>query len=351
MFFSNHLQSSRVIDNDFMRNLMRVAVSAIMKNNYKYIQEWINHYLSIGFDTVIIYDNNDVSDNRRISPIPYGRVIVHDYRSKYSAQLDAINNCYKQYSKSFDYIAFFDSDEYLILNKWRNVHDMLNEFKGADIVSVGWINYDDMGIIKRDESIPVNKFFTRPSKIGNTHHHYKNFIKTGINNIYIHQHSIESRGKSLSNIVRVDLNHMRIDPEEYLVQYLEMNPFKNAFIKHVMTKTLIEYINEKAFNGKPTGVNDKTTGKSFGYFFDINERTPEKERIVNNFIKDYENRCTYRFLLNPTFASVKKYTDEKYNIVIVSDEKFANYLNRTNRIIIMDILQASAKYPSLEILR
>ena len=323
---------------------MKVCLCAIVKNNYKYNEDWIRHYLSLGFDKIIIYDNNDIDDKRKLKIPDIRRVKIENWRSEWNAQLKAYEDCYKKHSNDYDWFAFFDSDEYLILNKWKSVKEMLNDFDDTDILAINWINYDDMGILTRDESIPVNTFFTRRARKQNEFFHYKQFIRSGIPNMDIHQHSIVSQNP---NIIRRNIVHK-------IIPYEDFRTFTNheeAFIKHVPTKTLKEYIEEKAFNGKPTGVNDKTTGKSFGYFFDFNERTPQKEQMIKEFIETRNKNLKPVFLMRPTAASVRRYSSSPFGIVITSDETYKNYLNRPSRILIMPIAEASQTFENLEIIR
>lgn len=48
---------------------MKNAVVAIQRLEGKYLQEWVGHYLSLGFDLVIICDNNQLSDNEDVTEI------------------------------------------------------------------------------------------------------------------------------------------------------------------------------------------------------------------------------------------------------------------------------------------
>lgn len=329
---------------------MRICVCAIMKNNHKYLSEWVHHYLSIGASKVIIYDNNDIADERnlknyiRVFDRPYVEIV--NWRSVWSGQLPAYEDCYNRYSKKFDWFGFFDSDEYLILNKWKNLEEMLEEFPDNDLLAINWLNYDDMGVIERDESIPVMKFFTHVADKWNDFFHYKQFIRSGIDGIELHQHNIVVKDPSL-NLLRTNIVHSEIPMSEFITKEFH----DEAFIKHVLTKTLKEYINEKAFNGKPTGVDDKTKGTSFGYFFEVNERTPEKEQVIEDFIEYRNSKLQYYFLLNPTYESVKKYSDNKYSVVITSEKEYHTFLNRVSRILIMPLKDASKRFPNLIIVK
>ena len=317
----------------------KIAICVIVKNTYKYMDEWIEYYLNLGFDKIIIYDNNDISDKRKIKTKHFLKVDIINCRSKYNAQLESYKDCYEKYGDYYDWIAFFDSDEYLQLNrnKWNDVHDLLNNYSNADILAINWVNYGDMGKIKRNENIPVNKFFTEPAKKWNDFYHYKQFIRTCLEDIEIHQHSIISNNP---NIKRMDIGFHLLPLDKPLTK----RHYQDCFIKHVLTKTLMEYIEEKAFNGKPTTRNDRTNEKSFGYYFDVNEITPEKEKVINDFLKMREEKIKPRFILYPNFAKIKNYSDDIYNIAITSDERYRNFLNRPSRILIMSVKEAQDRF-------
>jgi len=236
------------------------------------------------------------------------------------------------------------------------VKDFLNEFQDSDIVAVNWLNFDDMGKIDRDRRIPVNKFFTHPANKWNEFFHYKQFLRPGFRNIEIHQHNVVFLENGISDNgigfnfrnpsekeripVRRNVKHKELPLDEYLTYHFE----NDAFIKHVLTKTITEYIEEKAFNGKPTGVDDRSNGQSFGYFFDVNERTKEKEQVIQKFLDERNKKLKPVFLLHPTLPKIKKYSEGKFDIVITSDESYRTYFNRPSRILIMSLKDASEKF-------
>ena len=43
---------------------MKVYISTIAKNESQYIREFVEHHLSLGFDSIIIYDNNEPDGER-----------------------------------------------------------------------------------------------------------------------------------------------------------------------------------------------------------------------------------------------------------------------------------------------
>ena len=65
---------------------MKVYISTIAKNESQYIREFVEHHLSIGFDSIIIYDNNELDGERYnellSAEISAGRVEIVDARGK-----------------------------------------------------------------------------------------------------------------------------------------------------------------------------------------------------------------------------------------------------------------------------
>ena len=65
---------------------MKVYISTIAKNESQYIREFVEYHLSIGFDSIIIYDNNEPDGERYnellSAEISAGRVEIVDVRGK-----------------------------------------------------------------------------------------------------------------------------------------------------------------------------------------------------------------------------------------------------------------------------
>ena len=46
------------------KNNSKVCVCTCVKGENRYIIEYINHYINYGIDTIFIYDNNDINEER-----------------------------------------------------------------------------------------------------------------------------------------------------------------------------------------------------------------------------------------------------------------------------------------------
>jgi hypothetical protein len=72
---------------------------------------------SICLNKIFIYDNNDLNgenlEDILSKYIKYNFVEIINYRGKYKPQKQAYNNCYINNNKDYNWMAFYDADEYL----------------------------------------------------------------------------------------------------------------------------------------------------------------------------------------------------------------------------------------------
>ena len=99
----------------------KVCLCVIGKLENLYAKEYVNHYKNLGYDHIYIYDNNN-NNSERFSDILFeeikiGFVSIIDFigfRGKYNnSQYEAYYDCYKKNSKNYDWLSFFDFDEFL----------------------------------------------------------------------------------------------------------------------------------------------------------------------------------------------------------------------------------------------
>ena len=100
---------------------MKTLLCCIGRRENQHIREFVEWYKNLGFTNIVLYDNNydgeedfhDVIGDY----IDDGYVILKDYRNKRKCQLEAYNSCYNEYNNDYDWFAFFDCDEFLVLTK------------------------------------------------------------------------------------------------------------------------------------------------------------------------------------------------------------------------------------------
>lgn len=94
---------------------LKVAICAIIRDENLYLEEWLNHYRKLGVDYFFIYDNdssipvsNFLFENQITSQDI--KVIKWSDHERSSQQRAYLACC--QANQSFDYIGFFDLDEF-----------------------------------------------------------------------------------------------------------------------------------------------------------------------------------------------------------------------------------------------
>ena len=62
-----------------------------------------------------------------------------------SPQIKAYNDCYINNKNKFDWISFYDIDEYLYLKNFKNINQFLSlsKFKKCSSILINWRYYGD----------------------------------------------------------------------------------------------------------------------------------------------------------------------------------------------------------------
>ena len=270
---------------------MKVALCCICKNEENYIIEWINYYFSLKFDTIIIIDNNDIGNNLMKNIIDKENnsnlIYIDKFKGKQYCQKEAYQYIYINYKNNFDWISFFDIDEFLeFKDKNENIKLFLKQdkFKNVDQIRFCWQLYDDndlLDVINNNYSI---KRFTR--KLPSDHHRSnqcKSIINTKYNNINnLYPHGIYDKNAISVNSIGEECMGISCNIGE--VQFLG-----DAWLNHYRTKTIGEYVKFKMFRGDARSEKFKNKYTSLNGFWKDNIKTKEKEDYANKLIKELSN--------------------------------------------------------------
>lgn len=263
---------------------MRVVVCALAKNEHRYINEWVSHYVKLGFDKLYIYDNDDSFDCQVINYIDKQYVDKFEIRNIRMLHEDKLQqkiytNFYRTENSKFDWCLFCDIDEFL--TGVDNIKDFLSQpqFKHAYQIRIKWKLFDDNNLIERDMSKSVMETFTHECKFslhrnlkqkGNLEQHGKMIVRGNIDNVIItspHFASVERRDNVLVSILPSG------KPCRSKVAIEEDYRNETVFLNHYMTKSLSEFIEQKM----------NRTDAVYGgyhipldYYWRINKMTKEK---------------------------------------------------------------------------
>ena len=272
---------------------MKCCIIAIAKKENKYIQEWVNYHLNLGFDNIIICDNNDTGDEKISDVINDDKVIILNYFNFKNIQPTAYTKCFLKYKDTYDWLAFIDIDEFIILDKKydNNIKNFLSDniFKNADIIRLCYKFFtggNKLDVENNDYSL-MSRFTEEFDTIENTWG--KSIIKNTIKYIpntrfYGHGYATNKNNVAYSADGNICKNDWIIVSEEPI--------YVNAWINHYPTKTIGEYVRQKYFRGGPNNNNNKY--KSLNYFFRYNKKTDKLFKygikLINSYKQEIEKK-------------------------------------------------------------
>ena len=109
---------------------MKVCICTIGKKNL-YVREYVDYYKKIGIDKIFIYDNNVKNDEKfdlvLKDYIENGIVEIVDIRGQEAPQFEAMEDCRKKNFKKYDWLLFYDMDEFIFLRNFSNIKDFLKQ--------------------------------------------------------------------------------------------------------------------------------------------------------------------------------------------------------------------------------
>lgn len=273
---------------------MRIVICALARNEHEYINDWVKHYFSIGFDKIYLYDNDDIDK-------PY----IGDFiDSKYLQRVEIINirgihkeklqhDIYTDFYNShhFDWCLFVDIDEFLV--GVSNIHLWLEQwkFRNAKQIRIKWKLFGDDDLIERDISKPVYDVFKKEVKTslhrnlvdkGNLELQGKAFVRGGLQNVVIRSPHFASYFRR-DNVIPSVLPSGKPCFSKNAIE--EDYRKENVFINHYMTKSLSEFIKQKLNRGDAV----YNTTINIDYYWRINNKTKEKLDYLKNMGLDINN--------------------------------------------------------------
>eukprot|EP00467_Chlorarachnion_reptans_P016069 CAMPEP_0114499250 /NCGR_PEP_ID=MMETSP0109-20121206/7315_1 /TAXON_ID=29199 /ORGANISM="Chlorarachnion reptans, Strain CCCM449" /LENGTH=379 /DNA_ID=CAMNT_0001676801 /DNA_START=171 /DNA_END=1307 /DNA_ORIENTATION=- len=158
-----------------------VGICSILRDEDRYIMEWLDYHHGLGVAKFYLYDNSDeftLQDLRRddVELIHYPNKNPDDAMW---VQRHAYNDCIRRFGPLHDSLGFLDLDEFVVLHQHSSLPDMLREHLRQGVLSINWVpfgsngetQYHPMPVTKRFTSdpkySPLTKAFARPEHILN----------------------------------------------------------------------------------------------------------------------------------------------------------------------------------------
>ena len=265
--FDNHNRND--IENTLIKTDCKSLICCIANDD---INEWVRYYIHLGFDHVLIYQNNwratiDEDLKNRVTLLEW------DTNDKF-AQSKAYNDCISKFANKYDWIAFFDQDEFLVIKTNESLNDWLSYYEMYDSIGVMWKYFGDSNITEVNDNKSIARF-TMCQK--GTSIEFKTILNTkkvgSSQNIHICAHCTNNALMSNSTIA--------VDGKTFLHKPDDINnkiDCENiAWLAHFRCKTFPEW-------------KEKFNRNSNGFASDLNEY--QEENLMKSFNDFNRNEIT-----------------------------------------------------------
>lgn len=159
---------------------LKTAVCVIVKNEADHILEWIFHHINIGFDTILLYDDHSTDSTRekaaqagtiadvRVMPWP------ETERERQAASYEAV--C-RSFEAEFDWIAFFDADEFIVPSAGERLSDLLARHGDSSAIAIPWLMFGSSGHEKATDNLIIADYTQRADYDFPPNRHVKSIVR------------------------------------------------------------------------------------------------------------------------------------------------------------------------------
>ena len=261
---------------------IKVCVCTLGKQENRYIREFVSHYEKYGIDKIYLYDNNDINGERF-------EEVINDYISKgfveilnWRGRLYQISNimvdCYTRNKKNYDWLIFYELDEFIHLSNYTNVKPFLKQpkFEKCQLIYLNSICHTDNNKLYYENKSLSERFPERApmTKHGGKYLVIKSIVRGNITNIGFNN-------VHLFNSKLINCNgYGNRDKFDKSVSYLSTEPdYTTYYVDHYYSKSTEEFIN-KLNRGDAFSTSTEYYLHRVEKYFNQSEMTKEKIDMI-----------------------------------------------------------------------
>lgn len=165
-----------LLGDKFRKNDERFVMLFTNARDEPNIAEWIAHHLLLGFDKIVIFDHLS------IQPIQHTLETNFDNKVQVIRKIGSgnIKEIFGreaiQIAKDFkaSWMLYLDADEFLVINKYSNVKELLSQFRFADALSINWLLFGSSNHKMQPKGLLTENFVMCDKLLNN---HVKTFVR------------------------------------------------------------------------------------------------------------------------------------------------------------------------------
>ena len=265
---------------------VKVCICTLGKKENLYIREFIDYYKNYKVDKIFIYDNNEPNGEKFediISDyISTGFVEIINFRGIIGPHYKVFTNCYNKNYKIYDWMIFYDIDEYIHLRDFNNIKYFLNKkrFKKCQAIQLNWIFHTDNNLLYYDnrslfERFPMIEKNAKERRKG-VYEGIKTILRGNVETNIYDIHFLNSSLKSCDGFGNIRMSNY------FMTNYTD---FKYNYIHHFYTKSTEEFIKKVKRGSATRGFKEDFMRERINVYFYLNDITIDKIKMIENKTK------------------------------------------------------------------
>jgi glycosyltransferase involved in cell wall biosynthesis len=176
--------------------MSKVACVTVVRNEARFIAEFVAWQFVIGFDAVVLLDNDSTDGTAAAAQAVRGDVRVIDWRSSApDYQIRGFEHACRVLAGEFAWLAFFDADEFLVLPKGETLKALLARRSDADAIGVPWAVFGSAGRREAPGGLVIESYSSRAAAGFFPNRHIKSIVRPTRVMEALNPHSFRVRGR------------------------------------------------------------------------------------------------------------------------------------------------------------
>lgn len=217
-----------------------IAIAACVRNEARYIGEWLRFHLAVGVRHFYVYDDGSTDGTADIirdvagshaTIMPWaGRMTDVSSRNLLNSQAIAFAHAILNFGALYERMAFIDADEFLLPKQGDTVMEALAGAKGFPNISLPWHMFGTGGHKTRPEGGVLRNYLVRArdplSRLKNASNFKCIVDPCAVKEVSIHQFQTLEHGEMTANDEgRTFTRKGRKKPEFYSARFLQLNHY------------------------------------------------------------------------------------------------------------------------------
>jgi hypothetical protein len=226
---------------DLLRKKAERTILFTNVRDEKNMKEWVAHHLLLGFELIYIFDHKSnpplLAELFKFDK----RVVIERCNLNTSIKMQLMTKAARIATDAgSDWMCYLDADEFIVLNQFNNIKQMLISYHYADLLAINWLMFGTNHLIEEPKSGLLIENYTKSDIILNKH--VKSFVRPSqvVSATNPHFYNIANSYKMIS------LNNQILNKAEPCFHEWNIEYYKApAFIAHYIYQSEQTYIERK----------------------------------------------------------------------------------------------------------